>query len=252
MASIRKFDDEHIKLIKTFLPKERGVKRVHLKKTLNGILHVLQNGGRWKDMPKRYGKYKTAYNMFRRYSLNGVWNRIHDFLVSWKAEMGVSMLDASFAGAHRTSASLAVGVGSERAIGKSKGGWTTKIQTYADAMGRPVAFHLTGGNVSDYVGYEMLPDMADGRVEHLIGDRGYDSNKIRSGLEERGIQPCIPGRRNRKTEIEYDKELYKTRHRIENAFAKLKDWRHIAMRHHRCPKIFLGVIVLATIVKFWL
>ena len=62
--------------------------------------------------------------------------------------------------------------------------------------------------------------MADGRVEHLIGDRGYDSNKIRSGLEERGIQPCIPGRRNRKTEIEYDKELYKTRHRIENAFAK--------------------------------
>ena len=145
-------------------------------------------------MPSRFGNHKTAYNMFRRYSLNGVWNKIHGFLVSWKAEMSVSMLDASFAGAHRTSASLAVGVGSERAIGKSKGGWTTKIQTYADAMGRPVAFHLTGGNVSDYVGYEMLPDMADGRVEHLIGDRGYDSNKIRSGLEERGIQPCIPGR----------------------------------------------------------
>ena len=95
-----------------------------------------------------------------------------------------------------------MGVGSERAIGTSKGGWTTKIQTIAHAKGRPVGFHLTGGNVSDYVGYEMLPDMADGLVECLIGDRGYDSNKIRSDLKKRDIQPYIPGRRNRKTEIE--------------------------------------------------
>ena len=108
-------------------------------------------------MPKRYGKYKTAYNMFRRYSLNGVWNRIHGVLVSRKAEMGVSMLDSSFAGAHRTRRAWRRESRAKRAIGKSKGGWTTKIQTYADAMGRPVAFHLTGGNVSDYVGYEMLP-----------------------------------------------------------------------------------------------
>ena len=86
----------------------------------------------------------------------------------------------------------------------------------------------------------MLPDMAGGQVKCLIGDRGYDSDKIRNGLEERDIQPFIPGRHNRKTEIDYDKELYKTRHRIENAFAKLNDWRHIAMRYHRCPKIFLG------------
>ena len=121
MASTRKFDDEHIKLIKTFLPRERGVKRVHLKKTLNGTLHVLRTGRPWRDMPSRFGNHKTAYNMFRRYSLNGVWNRIHEVLVSRKAEMSVSMLDASFAGAHRTSASLAVGVGSERAIGKEQG-----------------------------------------------------------------------------------------------------------------------------------
>ena len=68
---------------------------------------------------------------------------------------------------------LAVGVGSERAIGKSKRGWATKIQTFADAKGQPVGLHLTGGNVSDYVGYEMLPVMADGRVECRIGDRGW-------------------------------------------------------------------------------
>ena len=66
--------------------------------------------------------------------------------------MRVSMIDSSFAVAHRTSTSLAAGVGSKRAIGKSKGGWTTKMQTFADANGRPVGFHLTGGNVNDYVG----------------------------------------------------------------------------------------------------
>ena len=162
------------------------------------------------------------------------------------------MTDSSFAGSHRTLVSLAAGVRSECAIGKSKGGWTSKIQTVADAKGRGVAFHLTGGNVSDYVGYEMLPNMAGGQVECLIGDRGYDPDKIRNGLEKWDIQTCILGRRNRKTEVEYDKELYKTRHRIENAFAKLKDWRYISMRYNRCPRIFFGVIVPATIVKFWL
>ena len=136
MVSVRKFNDAHIKLIKPLLPKERGgVKRVHLKKTLHGILHVLQNGGRWKDMPARYGIYKTAYNMFRHYSLNGVWASIHETLVSQKAETRVSMMDSSFADSHRTTVILAAGVRSERSIGKSKGGWTTKIQTVADARG---------------------------------------------------------------------------------------------------------------------
>ena len=60
MANIRKFDNEHIKLFEPFLPKELAVKRGHLKKTLNCILHVLHNGGRWEGMPTRYGKFKTA------------------------------------------------------------------------------------------------------------------------------------------------------------------------------------------------
>ena len=116
------------------------MKRVHLKKTLNGILHVLQNGGRWEDMPPRYGKYKTAYNMFRHYSLNGVWDRIHEVLVSRKAEMSVSMLDSSFAGAHRTSASLAVGVGSERASERARAGGPPRYKRSRTPRVGPLAF----------------------------------------------------------------------------------------------------------------
>ena len=62
------------------------------------------------------------------------------------------MVDSTYVNAHRTSASMAVEVGSERDIGRSKGGLTTKIHTLGDAKGRPIAFRLTGGNVSDYVG----------------------------------------------------------------------------------------------------
>ena len=60
IASILKLTDEYIKLIEHFLPKVRGVERVHLKETLNGILHVLQTGRRWVDMPSQYGNHRTA------------------------------------------------------------------------------------------------------------------------------------------------------------------------------------------------
>ena len=144
-------------------------------------------------MPARHGKYKTAYNMFRRYSLNRVWDRTHEVLASRGAEMRVSMIDAIFAGDHRTSASMAARVGIERAVGKSKGGWTTKIQTITDAKGRPVGFHLTGGNVSDYVGYEMLPEMADGRVECLVGDRATTPARSGAVSKSRTSSHAFPG-----------------------------------------------------------
>ncbi len=66
------------------------------------------------------------------------------------------------------------------------------------------------------------------------------------------IRPCIPPRKSRKKIIAYDKTQYKTRHKIENMFGKLKDWRRIAMRYDRCPEIFLSAIALAAIVLFWL
>jgi transposase len=86
----------------------------------------------------------------------------------------------------------------------------------------------------------------------LLADKGYDANWYRQALREIGIAPCIPFRKNRKAQIEYDKNLYKQRHKIENAFGKLKDWRAIALRYHRHAYTFLAVITIAAIVNFWL
>ncbi len=70
-------------------------------------------------------------------------------------------------------------------------------------------------------------------------------------LEEKGIKPCIPGRRSRNEPVKYDKRRYRRRNRIEIMFGRLKDWRSVATRYDRCPAAFLSAIALAATVIFW-
>lgn len=90
------------------------------------------------------------------------------------------------------------------------------------------------------------------RSRELLGDRGYDSTWFRTALIERGITPCIPSTRSRKLPLPYDRTLYRQRHRIENAFGRLKDWRRVATRYDRCAHTFFSAICIAAFVTFWL
>jgi transposase len=87
---------------------------------------------------------------------------------------------------------------------------------------------------------------------HLIADRGYDSAWFRQALSDRGIEPCIPSSRSRKQPFPYDKLLYRQRHKIENLFAHLKDWRRIATRYDRCAHTFFSAICIAATFIFWI
>ena len=86
----------------------------------------------------------------------------------------------------------------------------------------------------------------------LIADRGYDSAPFRQALAAKGIMPCIPSSRTRKVPGTYDAALYRQRHKIENMFAKLKDWRRIATRYDRCAHTFFSAICIAAAVAFYL
>ena len=86
----------------------------------------------------------------------------------------------------------------------------------------------------------------------LIGDRGYDADWFQDALKGKGIKPCILGRKSRSKAVRYDRRRYKRRNRIEIMFGRLKDWRRIATRYDRCPKVFLFALVLAATVLFWL
>jgi transposase len=136
-------------------------------------------------------------------------------------------------------------------IGRTKGGLNSKLHVLADAKGRPIRMFLSAGQTSDYVGARALLSSIP-RAGALLADRGYDAAWFRNALVELGISPCIPSRVSRKIPIPHDAELYRQRHKIENMFARLKDWRRIATRYDRCPILFLSACALAAIVNYWL
>ena len=127
----------------------------------------------------------------------------------------------------------------------------TKLHAVTDTNGRPIRFFMTAGQVSDYTGAAALLDGLP-NAEWLLADRGYDADWYREALIAMGITPCIPGRKSRKKDIRYDKRRYRRRNRIEIMFGRLKDWRRVATRYDRCPKVFLSAIALAATVIFWL
>ncbi len=110
---------------------------------------------------------------------------------------------------------------------------------------------LSAGHRSAYLGANaLLPSPPLAKV--LIADRGYDSDWFHRAWVDRAIEPCIPSRRGRKDPVLHDPVFYRQRYRIENMVARLKDWRPIATRYVRCPRVFLSACALASVVLFCL
>ncbi|KIC42713.1 transposase [Ruegeria sp. ANG-R] len=125
----------------------------------------------------------------------------------------------------------------------------TKLHAICDSECRPLNLFVTAGQVSNYIGARaLLSSLPD--LDWLLGDRGYDIDWFREVLKDKGIRPCIPGRKQRKTSVRYGKRRYKRRNRIEIMFGRLKDWRRVATRYDRCPKVFLSAIALAATVIY--
>ena len=120
-----------------------------------------------------------------------------------------------------------------------------------DGDGRPLILLLSEGQMSDYKGAALMLDALP-RAKALLGDKGYDANWFRDALAARGIAACIPSRANRKVPIPYDTKLYRQRHKIENMFGRIKDWRRIHTRYDRCAHTFFSAICIAAIVIFWI
>ena len=127
---------------------------------------------------------------------------------------------------------------------------STKIHTLVDALGNPIGFHLTGGQVHDLAGADHL--LADMRANTLIADKAFDAEeRVIGPLKAAGKRVVIPPKVNRRSPRKFDRHLYKARHLIENFFAKLKQFRAIATRYDKTARNFLaGVYLTATAI--WL
>ncbi len=108
---------------------------------------------------------------------------------------------------------------------------------------------LSAGQTSDHIGARALLSQVP-HTEVLLADRGCDADWFRNALIELRISPCIPSKLSRTVQIPHDAALYRLRHKIENMFAPLKDWRRVATRYDRCPILFLSACALAAIVIY--
>ena len=98
---------------------------------------------------------------------------------------------------------------------------------------------------------ELLLHKAEG-ARYVIADKGYDADALRRELRSQGKVAVIPGRSNRKRRIVFDKARYRERHRVENAFCDIKDFRRVATRYDKLARNFLSTVALAILVRFWL
>ena len=127
----------------------------------------------------------------------------------------------------------------------------SKLHAVCDGKGRPLVMLLSEGQMSDFKGAAlMLPAMPG--AKELLADKGYDADWFREALANRKIAACIPSKSNRKAPIPHDAVLYKQRHRIENMFGRLKDWRRVHTRYDGCAHAYFSAICIAAAVIFWL
>ena len=129
-----------------------------------------------------------------------------------------------------------------QAIGKSKGGMTTKILALADALGNLVKFVLLPGHRFDTVGVTPLIENQD--FDALIADKAFDSDAILAELNERGAKIVISQHPRRSQPLKIDLEIYKWRHLIENFFCRLKEFKRVAMRADKTDRNFEAIIYL--------
>jgi transposase len=139
----------------------------------------------------------------------------------------------------------------KQALGRSRGGFSTKIHLRTNAKGNPLTFDLTGGEVHDTQGFDALMKLHDAQPAKLLGDKGYDSDEIRNDLAKRGIEPVIPPRSNRTTPSEYDREAYKRRNLIERCVNRLKQFRRIATRYEKTARAFVSMLCIAA-ARLWI
>ncbi len=133
-----------------------------------------------------------------------------------------------------------------RALGRSRGGLTTKLHAVTDAKGRPVTLHLTAGQAHDgNTGLGLIGTLQAGQT--LLADAGYDQNALREKLAACGAIAQIKPLARRNPTPAFDPKAYQRRNHIERFFSKVKQFRAIATRYEKHDDNFLNLIRLASI-----
>lgn len=237
-------DEQWLKL-KPILLDCRIYDKPNLRDTVEGILYKLKEGCTWRAVPFYFGNWNSIFRNFSNWCINDkLFNAFK--VAALDCDLEWVFIDGSIVSTHQhaTGGSQKSEVG-DHGIGKSVQGYSTKIHMAVDSHGNPIDFEITGGQVHDAkVACRLLDKLPF--CEYTIADKGYDSSVIRDKIRSRNSYSVIPKKRNSKTgNDDLDWHLYKLRHLVENAFARLKHFRSIATRYDKLKRNFKGMLSLA-------
>jgi transposase len=137
----------------------------------------------------------------------------------------------------------------EQSLGRSRGGFSTKVHVATDALGNAIRFILTGGQRHDITQAEQLLDHLI--ADYLLADKGYDADNFIVLLTKSAINAVIPSKANRKAPRPLDEHLYQERHLIECCIGKLKHFRRVFSRFDKLAKNYLSFVQFASTIV-WL
>ena len=240
---------------------------------VDAILWILRTSAPWRDLPAEFGPWATAWDLFDRWNADGTLDAIVSRLRAARIDAGAVddqlwCVDGTVVRAAR----CAAGGGkasdpeepSDHALGRSRGGFSTKIHVLCDGHGHPLHFHLTAGQAHESTALAPLLEGADEQVVDgenqpvawpvaLAGDKGYRANWIDEFLLGLGITPVIPSKENEDREarpVEFDRQAYRRRSIVECLIGWLKECRRVFSRFEKTAQNFGGMIKMAFIQRY--
>jgi len=230
------------KQILKFLQQIKGIHtedESSLKKFVESIWYMARTGCQWRLLPEYYGGWRSIHRRFKRWVDQGIWEKLLQS-VQVDKDLENVMIDTTIVRAHACSSGYKKNNQDQEALGRSKGGFTTKIHAMVDALGNPLKFILTAGQRNDITQAESLIKNTSNTI--VIADKGYDANDMIQAVEQQNSIAVIPSKKNRKVQREYDKHIYKERHLVECFFGKIKHYRRIFSRFDKSANVYMAFL----------
>ncbi|MFF6953006.1 IS5 family transposase [Streptomyces iakyrus] len=256
----------------------RGRRWADHRRTLEAIAWKYRTCAPWRDLPDELDPFQTAHKRLIRWAVDGTWDQILAALlaaaddaddIGWTVSVDSTVCRAhQHAAGTRKKGALGRAEPEDYALGRSRGGLSTKVHLASDNHARPLALRVTRGQAGDAPAFETVmasirvprtgPGRPRTRPEVVLADRAYSSRAIRKHLRRRGIRAVIPqpsdqvGRRLRRGRTggrppAFDAEAYKQRNAVERCIDRFKQWRGLAMRTDKLAIAYQAALHLAAI-----